>query len=75
MIAFPHLVLPEHISEAAVTSLVMTIAEALGPGFVDEITTALSDCDLQPTSRATYLAASAAVAVLLAHEIGQEVNP
>jgi hypothetical protein len=75
MSAFTATRLPNGTSHEAAASLVEVIAGALMPGWVEEISIALDKCELQPTSRATYLAASAAVAVLLAHEIGQEAAP
>jgi hypothetical protein len=64
-------VLPEHIAPEAVEALIGTLADtlAMDPGIVD----ALEACHLQPTSRANWLAAQAAVIVLVMHEIGQEV--
>jgi hypothetical protein len=54
-----------------IRNLVETITLQLydSPMIVD----ALTACDLQPTLRATWLAASSAVHVLLAHELGQQV--
>jgi hypothetical protein len=65
--------LPEHVNTRAVDTLIETIAAALAYQSDPVITDALDKCNLQPTSRAVLLAAQAAVAVLLAHEIGQEV--
>ena len=63
--------LPEHVGELEVEALVSTIYERL----LDDpaITDALEACNLQPTSRAAWLAANSAVIVLIVHEIGQEV--
>jgi len=60
--------LPDHVSEAAYHALVETIAGAIQSDVL--ITDAMDNASLQPTSRAAILAAQAAVAVILAHEIG-----
>jgi hypothetical protein len=64
-------ILPERIDAAAVDNLIDAIQDQLrdNPGIQD----ALDACNLQPTRRAAWLAASSAVLVLLAHEFGQEV--
>jgi len=64
-------ILPEHIDAARVINLIDTIESQLSESPI--IRDALEACELQPTTRPTWLAASAAVHVLLAHEIGQEV--
>src|SRR5579859_1444317 len=64
-------ILPAHIDAADVENLISTIEEALEDDPV--IRDALNACNLQPTSRANWLAATSAVNLLLAHEIGQEV--
>lgn len=65
--------LPAHIEQKAVDDLTATIAGVLAYESDVPITLAYDACNLQPTSRAAMLAAQAAVAVLLAHEIGQEL--
>lgn len=65
-------VLPKQIDAEAVEILIFAIEEALSDS--PSIKDALEACELQPTTRANWLAASAAVHVLLAHEIGQEVG-
>lgn len=64
-------ILPDHIDQADVENLISTIESELedNPAIQD----ALNACNLQPTTRASWLAAASAVNVLLAHEIGQEV--
>ncbi len=64
-------VLPEHIAPGDVENLIDALAEDLAHDPV--IRDALEACHLQPTSRANWLAAQAAVIVLVMHEIGQEV--
>lgn len=64
--------LPAHIDPADVENLVATLAAALADDPV--IRDALEACNLQPTSRAGWLASQAAVIVLVMHEIGQEVT-
>lgn len=64
--------LPPHVSPEACQALIETVAGALAYGGDVIITDALDHANLQPTSRAVLLAAYAAVAVLLAHEMGQE---
>lgn len=71
---FTNITLPKQISQEAYQALVETIAGALAYEGDAIITDALNKANLQPTSRAVMLAAQAAVAVLLAHEIGQEVG-
>jgi hypothetical protein len=61
--------LPDHIQAIAIESLILALSLRI-QGTVVEI----DACNLQPTSRASRLAAEAAVCVLLAHEIGQEVG-
>jgi len=65
-----HIKLPNHIRAAAVEALVTALAKTIQGGLPN----AMDSCELQPTRRAARLAAEAAVCVLLAHEIGQEVN-
>lgn len=67
-------VLPTHVSQDAYVALVETIAGALIYEGNPLITDALDACNLQPTSRAAILAASATAAVLVAHEVGQEIG-
>ncbi len=62
--------LPDHIRASAIEVLVTALAKVIQDGVPD----AMDSCELQPTRRAARLAAEAAVCVLLAHEIGQEVN-
>jgi len=57
--------------KAAIDTLRATIQEQLLTSPV--ITDALEACDLQPTTRAAWLAADSALNVILAHELGQEV--
>lgn len=58
--------------ERALEDLTNEISEAL---LLDaEIWKHYEKCELQPTHRACALAARAAVSVLLAHDIGQEVG-
>jgi hypothetical protein len=64
-------ILPDHIDQADVENLISTIEQQFEDSPV--IRDALGACNLQPTSRANWLAASVAVHVLLAHEIVQEV--
>ncbi len=64
-------ILPERIDPADVDNLIATIEAELADN--PAITDALKACDLQPTSRANWLAAASAVHLLLAHELGQEV--
>ena len=64
-----HIKLPKHIDEKAVEKLVWDLANRI----YSQMQTSMESCNLQPTTRAARLAA-AAVCVLLAHEIGQEVN-
>lgn len=63
--------LPEHIEEHAVETLVSVIHERIMDD--PEIKDALEACNMQPTNRAATLAAMSAVNALLAHEIGQEL--
>jgi len=65
-----HIKLPEHIDEKAVEKLITAMARSIERRYIWQ----MDACNLQPTSRAARLAAEAAVCVLLAHEIGQEVN-
>jgi len=65
-----HIKLPKHIDEQAVEKLIRDLANRI----YANMQTSLEGCNLQPTTRAAKLAAEAAVCVLLAHEIGQEVN-
>jgi len=65
-----HIKLPEHIDEKAIEKLITALAKRIADGLV----VSMEACNLQPTTRAARLAAEAAVCVLLAHEIGQEVN-
>jgi len=70
-----HIKLPDHITESNIEKLISSIAASLFYGNTEEpVGWALDACDLQPTTRAAHLAAEAAVCVLLAHEIGQEVG-
>jgi hypothetical protein len=64
-------VLPEHIAPGDVENLISAVTGELSMNPV--IADALEACHLQPTSRANWLAAQAAVIVLVMHEIGQEV--
>ena len=66
-----HFKLPPHITPEAVEDLTNAIANLLDYA---SILMFLDKCNLQPTSRARWLAAQSAVNVLLAHEIGQEVS-
>ena len=74
--------LPGHIDEADLEILIHHVALMLAydtlvsdPSEEPPSLTKLYDaCNLQPTSRAAYLAAHNAVLTLLAHEIGQEVG-
>jgi len=68
------LILPEHVERPAADQLVAVIAEVLVYAGRVPITEAYDLCNLQPTTRAAILAAQAAVAVLIAHEIGQGVG-
>ncbi len=61
--------LPNHIKQQAVENLIEALAKTIEFGSFE-----MDQCELQPTSRAARLAAEAAVCVLLAHEIGQEIN-
>lgn len=70
---FLNFTLPARVSQEAYQALVETISGALAYEGDAIITDALNKANLQPTSRAVILAAQAAVSVLLAHEIGQEV--
>jgi hypothetical protein len=65
-----HIKLPKHIDEKAVEDLINDLANRI----YANMKTFMEGCNLQPTTRAAKLAAEAAVCVLLAHEIGQEVN-
>jgi hypothetical protein len=62
--------LPSHIQESDVEKLIDRL-DFLIRELMDE---ELDACNLQPTTRAARLAAEAAVCVLLAHEIGQEIG-
>lgn len=64
--------LPQHIDRDALERLTLTITELLEYGAHVPVSLAYDASNLQPTSRAAWLAANAAVNVLLAHEIGQE---
>jgi len=64
-----HIKLPDHILAADVEKLIEALALR-----IQGTTVELEACNLQPTSRPSRLAAEAAVCVLLAHEIGQEVG-
>jgi len=64
-------ILPDHIDSWDLENLISTIEEQLEDSPL--IRDALNACNLQPTTRANWLAAASAVNVLLAHEIGQEV--
>jgi hypothetical protein len=66
--------LPLRINQDDVDSLTHAVAEFLQYGVNRNVTRWYDECEMQPTSRAAWLAASAAVAVLLVHEIGQEVR-
>jgi len=66
--------LPEHLNRQALENLTLTITELLMYGVNVPVTVGYDASNLQPTSRAAWLAANAAVSVLLAHEIGQEVG-
>jgi len=70
-----HIKLPDHVDAAAVEKLIAVLAYTLRGEAIDgSVAVYLDACNLQPTSRAALLAAEAAVAVLVAHEIGQEVG-
>lgn len=64
-------VVPEHIEATQVNNLISTLADQIYDGpFIND---ALLACGIEPTSRACWLAAAAAVHVLLAEEVGQQV--
>ncbi len=63
--------LPEHIDPDNIERLTEVIADKILQDAV--VLQALDLCNLDPTTRAARLAAHAAVIVLLAHELGQEV--
>jgi len=64
-------VVPEHLDPMNVSILISTLADEIFEGAL--ITDAMTNAGLQPSSRACWLAASAAVHVLLAHEAGLNV--
>jgi len=74
--------LPGHIDPSDLEILIRNIAlclsydpaEQKGAPGIPTLTELYDACNLQPTSRACYLAAHVAVLTLLAHEIGQEVG-
>jgi len=63
--------LPNSVQKEAVDLLIGQLARLLAWDM--EISLCLERCGLQPTERAAVLAATAAVSVLFAHEVGQEV--
>ena len=63
--------LTSHIDLVAIHQLVHTIANKILHD--PRIEFRLDACELQPTTRVASLAATAAVSVILAHEIGQDI--
>lgn len=64
--------LPEHIDPVDLENLISTLAAVITED--QDLREALDICNLDPTPRAVMLASEAAINVILAHEIGQEVG-
>lgn len=58
----------------AINALTEYLAQVIVGERIEDMMHALGDADLQPTTTAAHLAATAAVAVLVAHDLGQEAG-
>lgn len=65
-------IVPAHMEAVRVNNAISTLADQIYEGPI--ITDALRACGIEPTSRACWLAAAAAVQVLMAEDIGQTVR-